>query len=79
MAQDLKQCGVDKDKHEHLVNLTSNLLDLQRSGRLCDVQLTCSDGVLMGEDKIHTRRKQAVLGGKSDFCAVALKKSRMGS
>ena len=35
----------------HLWRLTTNLLDLQKSGKFCDVQLLCLDGTLMGKSK----------------------------
>ncbi len=34
---------------EHVWKLTSSLLGLQQSGKFCDLQLMCSDGIVMGE------------------------------
>ncbi len=41
-----KQNFVDSD---HVWKLTANLLQLQMEGTFCDVELVCSDGVVMGK------------------------------
>ncbi len=34
---------------EHTMKLTRTLLELQQSGRFCDVKLVCSNGIIRGE------------------------------
>ncbi len=36
------------DQARHLVNMAYNLLDLQKSGKFCDVSFICSDGCVKG-------------------------------
>ncbi len=38
----------DTNQAKHLVDMASNLLDLQKSGTFCDVYFSCSNGYVKG-------------------------------